>query len=247
MDTMKIIPVIDILNGKVVHAKGGIRNEYQPLKTSLFASNNPIDIVIKLEKMGFKDLYLADLDSIIKKQTNFSLLENIRDSSKIDLMVDAGVTNKDLAIRLFKRNVKKVIVGTETLVSIVFLKDAVEFFGKDKIIVSLDLANGKIINRFNLKGQKRPEAFLETVENLGVSQIIILDLARVGSKKGVNIQLIKKILRNLKLDVYVGGGIRDIEDLIELKQLGVSGSLIGTALYSKTIDIDDLRNKKLIS
>ncbi|MCW3997511.1 MAG: HisA/HisF-related TIM barrel protein [Candidatus Bathyarchaeota archaeon] len=247
MDTMKIIPVIDILNGKVVHAKGGIRNEYQPLKTSLFASSNPIDIVIKLEKMGFKDLYLADLDSIIKKQTNFSLLENIRDSSKIDLMVDAGVTNKDLAIRLFKRNVTKVIVGTETLVSIVFLKDAVEFFGKDKIIVSLDLANGKILNRFNLKGQKRPEAFLETVENLGVSQIIILDLARVGSKKGVNIQLIKKILRNLKLDVYVGGGIRDIEDLIELKQLGVSGSLIGTALYSKTIDIDDLRNKKLIS
>jgi phosphoribosylformimino-5-aminoimidazole carboxamide ribotide isomerase len=247
MDTMKIIPVIDILNEKVVHAKGGIRNEYHPLKTSLFASSNPIDIVIKLEKMGFKDLYLADLDSIIKKQTNFDLLENIRDSSKIDLMVDAGVTNKELAIRLFKRNVKKVIVGTETLLSIVFLKDAVEFFGKDKIILSLDLAKGNILNRFNLKDQKKPEVFLETIESLGVSQIIILDLTRVGSKKGVNIRLINKILRNFDYDVYVGGGIRDINDLIELKQLGVSGSLIGTALYSKTIDIDDLRNKKLIS
>jgi phosphoribosylformimino-5-aminoimidazole carboxamide ribotide isomerase len=243
---MKIIPVIDILNKKVFHAKGGKRNEYQLLKSSLFESSDPLCVVNKLEEMGFKDLYLADLDSIINKKTNYKLLESIRDNSKIDLMVDAGVTAMEHAIRLFKMNVKKVIIGTETLLSLVFLKDAVNIFGKNKIIMSLDLADGKILNRFNLKDQKRPLAFLKTVEDLGVSQIIILDLSRVGSEKGVNNSLIERIIENLNFNVYVGGGIRDIEDLIKLKQLGVSGTLIGTALYSNTINIHDLREKNLI-
>lgn len=244
---MKIIPVIDILNERVVHAKGGKRNEYQPLKSSLFASSDPIDIITAIEKMGFEDLYLADIDSIVNKNVNFSLLESIRDKSRIDLMVDAGVTDKELAIRLFKINVKKVIIGTETLRSLVFLKNSVKFFGNSKIILSLDLADGKILNRFNLENQKNPLAFLKIVEALGVTQVIILDLTRVGSSKGVDSRLITEIVENLNLDIYVGGGIRDIEELIKLKELGVSGALIGTALYSNKIDIDDLRKKNLIS
>ncbi len=238
---MKIIPVIDILNKKAVHAKGGRRNEYQYLKSPLFTSNNPINIAITLEKLGFKEIYLADLDSIINNNTNFEILEKIRDSSKIELIVDAGVSNMELANCLFNRNVRKVVVGTETLTSMSFLKDAVEFFGTSRIVVSLDLHGEKMFANFNLVEIKHLFDFLKTIETFGVSQIIILDLLRVGCETGVNTKFIKEILEKFNIDVFVGGGIRGVSDLIELKNLGVSGVLLGTALYSNKISIEELQ------
>ena len=238
---MKIIPVIDILNKKAVHAKGGRRNEYQYLKSPLFTSNNPINIAITLEKLGFKEIYLADLDSIINNNINFEILEKIRDSSKIELIVDAGVSNKELACCLFNSNVRKVVIGTETLTSLSFLKEAVQFFGTSRIVVSLDLQGEKMFTNSNLTEIKHPFDFLKTVETFGISQIIILDLMRVGCEIGVNIKLIKEILEKFSIDVFVGGGIRDLSDLIELKNLGVSGVLLGTALYSNKISVEELQ------
>ncbi len=243
---MKIIPVIDILNKKAVHAKGGKRSEYKSLKSPLFSSDDPINIAITLEKLGFKEIYLADLDSIINHNTNFEIYEQIRDSSKIELIVDAGVNNKELATSLFNRNVKKVIIGTETLISMSFLKEAVQLFGNNRIVVSLDLQGEKMLANFNLGDIKHPVDFFNTVETFGGSQIIILDLMRVGCELGVNTQLIKKIVEKFSIDVFVGGGVRYVSDLIELKNLGVSGVLLGTALYSKKISVEKLKKTNLL-
>lgn len=243
---MKIIPVIDILNKKAVHAKGGKRSEYKSLKSPLFSSDDPINIAITLEKLGFKEIYLADLDSIINHNTNFEICEQIRDSSKIELIVDAGVNNKELATYLFNRNVKKVIIGTETLTSMSFLKDAVQLFGNSRIVVSLDLKGEKMLANFNLGDIKHPFDFFKTIEAFGVSQIIILDLMRVGCELGVNTQLIKKIVEKFSIDVFVGGGVRSVSDLIELKNLGVSGVLLGTALYSEKISVEKLKKTNLL-
>ena len=243
---MKIIPVIDILNKKAVHAKGGKRSEYKSLKSPLFSSDDPINIAITLEKLGFKEIYLADLDSIINHNTNFEICEQIRDSSKIELIVDAGVNDKELATCLFNRNVGKVIIGTETLTSMSFLKDAVQLFGNSRIVVSLDLQGEKMLANFNLGDIKHPFDFFKTIEAFGVSQIIILDLMRVGCELGVNTQLIKKIVEKFSIDVFVGGGVRSVSDLIELKNLGVSGVLLGTALYSKKISVEELKKTNLL-
>ena len=243
---MKIIPVIDILNKKAVHAKGGKRSEYKSLKSPLFSSDDPINIAITLEKLGFKEIYLADLDSIINHNTNFEICEKIRDSSKIELIVDAGVNNKELATYLFNRNVKKVIIGTETLTSMSFLKDAVQLFGNSRIVVSLDLQGEKMLANFNLGDIKHPFDFLKIIEAFGVSQIILLDLMRVGCELGVNTQLIKKIVEKFSIDVFVGGGVRSVSDLIELKNLGVSGVLLGTALYLEKISIEKLKKTNLL-
>jgi phosphoribosylformimino-5-aminoimidazole carboxamide ribotide isomerase len=244
---MKIIPVLDILNGKVVHAKAGKRNLYRPLKSPMFSTACPLDVIYKLEEMGFKELYLADLDSILNNQTNFSLLDQIRDTSKIELMVDAGVTTRDLANQLFLKNVKKVIIGTETLKSIKFLKDAINFFGKNRIIVSLDLIDNKILNKFNLKNQNEPLTFLRSLKDLNVSEIIVLDLTRVGSKRGVNNRLVKKILEESDFRIIIGGGIKDTSELIELRQMGVYGALLATALYSNTITVSNLKQKSFLT
>ena len=243
---MKIIPVIDILEGKVVHAKGGKRKLYQPLKSSLFSSSEPLDIVHELEKIGFNELYIADLDSIMKNQINFDLFENLRANSEIDLMVDAGITNKRQAIQLLNRDINKIIIGTETLTHLKFLKNSVNIFGKNRIILSLDLINNKVLNKLNPTFQNGPLAFLDSIRDFGLSQIIVLDLKRVGTSRGINTILVKKILREFDLDIIVGGGIRNILELIKLEKLGIKGVLVGTALYSNLINISDLRDKHFL-
>jgi phosphoribosylformimino-5-aminoimidazole carboxamide ribotide isomerase len=81
---------------------------------------------------------------------------------------------------------------------------------------------------------------------MGVSGVIVLDLARVGSGEGVNVDFLKKVLEDISIDVYVGGGVRDIKDLVELKNLGVSGVLVATALHSGKISMDALKQAMLL-
>jgi phosphoribosylformimino-5-aminoimidazole carboxamide ribotide isomerase len=243
---MKIIPVIDILNGKVVHAKGGRRNLYKPIKSSLFSSFRPIEVLKKLENIGFSMAYIADLDSIMNKNINYHIYNQIKSISNIELIVDAGIINKDMILSLLKTNIKKVIIATETLSSLKFLKDAIKKYGKDRIILSLDLSNKKIVNKINLRDEKNPVAFLKVVEIFGLSQVIILDLARIGSKKGVDNVFIKKICSEINIEVFIGGGIRSISDLIFLNKLGVKGVLIGTALYSKAITVSELKKNNFL-
>ena len=82
-------------------------------------------------------------------------------------------------------------------------------------------------------------------KEMGVSNVIVLDLTRVGSDEGVNVDFLKKALEKKTLDVYVGGGVRDIKDLVELKDLGVCGVLVATALHSGKISIEELKQTEL--
>src|SRR5665647_1173695 len=99
-ETLKVIPVIDVLNKIVVHAVRGIRKEYQPLQSVLTKSVEPLEVARAFKNLGFNDLYVADLDSIIDCSRNFTTLKNITDEIDIKLMVDAGVTSIERANKL---------------------------------------------------------------------------------------------------------------------------------------------------
>jgi len=243
---VKIIPVIDVLEGRVVHAVRGRRKEYQPLKSNLCASTNPVDVAAALKALGFVELYVADLDAITRGQANFSIFKNIADKTGFELMVDAGVDTLKKAESVLESQVSKVIIGTETLPSISLIAEAIRLFGSDRVVVSLDLMGERVISGFKLGALKDPVAFLREFQEAGVSQIIVLDLARVGSGEGGNVPFLREVLRNIKANVYVGGGIRDIKDLVELKGVGVFGVLIATALHSGKISPEGLKQAELL-
>ena len=243
---MKIIPVIDVLGGRVVHAVRGRRKEYQPLKSNLCASTNPVDVAAALKALGFGELYVADLDAITRGQANFSIFKNIADKTGFELMVDAGIDTLKKAESVLESHVSKVIIGTETLPSISLVAEAIRLFGNDRVVVSLDLMGERVISGFRLGALKDPVAFLREFQEAGVSQIIVLDLARVGSGEGVNVPFLREVLRNMKVNVYVGGGVRDIKDLVELKGVGVFGVLIATALHSGKISPEGLKQTGLL-
>jgi len=242
---VKIIPVIDVLGGITVHAVRGRRKEYQPLKSTLCASNNPVDVAVTLKALGFNELYLADLDAITGRHPNFSLFKRVADETGLELMVDAGVTNLKKADEILKNHVSEVIIGTETLPRASFVAEAVKFFGSEKVVVSLDLMGNKIISGFELGALAEPVALLREFQDMGVSQIIILDLTKVGSRKGVNLPFLREVLRNIKARVLVGGGVRDVKDLVELKDIGVFGVLVATALHSGKISAEGLKQAGL--
>ena len=243
---MKIIPVIDVLGGMVVHAVRGRRKEYQPLKSNLCASTDPMDVAAALKALGFGELYVADLDAITGGQANFSIFKNIADKTGLELMVDAGIDTLKKAERVLENHVSKVIIGTETLPSTSLVAEAVRLFGSKKIMVSLDLMGDRVISGFELGTLKDPVALLRAFQVAGVSQIIVLDLARVGSGEGVNVPFLREVLRNIKANVYVGGGVRNVKDLVELKGVGVFGVLVATALHSGKISLKELKQAGLL-
>jgi len=243
---LKIIPVIDILNSKVVHAVKGRRLNYQPLESILFKSTEPLEVAKGFKALGFNELYIADLDAIIDCSMNFQTLKSIANETSLKLMVDAGITSIPRAKKLLDNGISKLIIGTETLQSKKFVKQAVETFGSDRVVVSIDLKGEKVIVKLGFDGCLSPICLLQDFKRMGVSQVIILDLARVGSGEGVNVDFLMKVIAEVGINVFVGGGVRDINDLIKLRNLGVSGTLIATALHTGKISIDTLKQASFL-
>jgi phosphoribosylformimino-5-aminoimidazole carboxamide ribotide isomerase len=243
---LKVIPVIDILNGIVVHGVRGKREEYQPLQSILCKSVEPLEVARAFKALGFSEVYIADLDAITRGSVNFQVFKRIAKETGLKLMVDAGVTDLETAQKLLDSGVSKIVVGTETLRSKSFVGEAVRLFGSERVIVSLDLKGDKVLVKLGFDGCKEPVCLLREVKEMGVSGVIVLDLARVGSGEGVNVDFLKEVFEQVAVDVFVGGGVMDVDDLVELEKLGVSGVLVATALHSGKISIEELKKARLL-
>lgn len=237
---LKVIPVLDLLAGVAVHAVRGIRKEYKPLRSVLFDSTNPVDVAKAFERLGFSELYVADLDAITANNRSFLALKQIAKSSSIRLTVDSGVSDIGSAEEMMQIGVSKVVIGTETLSNIAFVQEAIQSFGADRIMLSVDLREGQLLSKLNSEVQHDPLSLLRLLCDMGVSQIILLDLAKVGSREGVDTSFLKLLLRDFRRKVFVGGGVRDCEDLLELEAIGIEGVLLATALHSGAILVKDL-------
>lgn len=238
---MKVIPVIDIMGGVVVHAKGGHRDHYQPVKSQLCDTSNPIDLALAFKKrFGFEELYIADLDSIIGIGSNTDMLRRIYESSNMKIIVDSGVNDVKKARELLQAGVEKIIVGTETLTSYASLKSILNFANYEQVIVSIDVKDGKILSKSKGIAGLSPERLAKRLELMGIKEIIVLDLSRVGRELGVNVDLIRRVLKSVSIHIIIGGGIRNIDDIILLRNMGVSGVLVSTALHNSKIKKRDL-------
>ncbi len=238
---MKVIPVIDILNGVAVHAVRGKRSEYRPIQSILAESAEPDEVAKAFKEAGFSELYIADLDAIIDCRTDFKVLKKISETIGVKLMVDAGVTSVERAQKLLESGVAKIVVGTETLQNKNFVKDAIAKFGGDRVIVSLDLKDGKVLVKDNFEGCTEALCLFKEFKAMGVREFIVLDLTRVGSGEGVDIDFFRKVKAEVDVDVYVGGGVRNLQDLAELRAARISGVLVATALHTGKISVFDLK------
>ena len=238
---MRIIPVLDILNGQVVHGIKGERNKYAPVQSKLTTSTNPLDVALAFKSsFPINELYIADLDAILHQNSTFPYLTEIIGQTKLRIMLDAGIDDLFAVQTLLQKGVGKVIIGTETLRSLSNLEEIITHISPQKLIISLDLKNGQLISKDSkLKMSSALEA-VSLFEKLGIQELIILELTKVGSESGIMTPILRKILQKTSIPLISGGGSRNIQDLKTLKSAGVSGVLIATALHKGTISPQNL-------
>ncbi|MDI9624772.1 MAG: HisA/HisF family protein [Methanothermobacter sp.] len=224
---IEVIPVLDLMGSLAVSGKSGKREEYKPLKSIFSASPDPLEIALSLKRAGARRIYIADLDAITGQGSNIQLIQEI--NHVIPVMLDFGVQN----FKSFEFGLKiawQVIVATETLKNINELKKIFKVFPKSRIVVSIDTKSGQLYSK-NLN--MTLEEFRDTLFQLDPGEVILLDLTRVGTQKGINKELIKKFG---KFDIIPGGGIK-LQDIPILSSMGIKKVLVGTALHQGKIPL----------
>jgi phosphoribosylformimino-5-aminoimidazole carboxamide ribotide isomerase len=243
MNQFRIIPVIDILNSQAVHAIKGEREKYFPLKSVLINDSNPTRIAIKLKnEYLFKEFYIADLDAILQRKPNTKILSKILDIPGVEIMIDPGIKTKKNAEKYFKLNLKSLVLGLETLSDLKVISECLNLFNTNNIVVSIDMYNEVI--QTNIKEIKDQDILeiISKIEDLGVVNIILLDLFKIGQKMGGIPALYLKVRESFSGEILIGGGIKNIQDIKDYKRNNFSGVLIGTALHDGSIKIEELRN-----
>ena len=157
-------------------------------------------------------------------------------------MLDPGIINKDDLLTYSKFKLNKLILGLETMENINVIKESLEVFGHNKIIISIDMYKEKIISNIKQLKSQNILKVINTIEKFGVKEVILLDLFRVGQKIGGIPPLYIEIRKQFNGNILIGGGIKDFNDLLMYKDEEFSGILIATALYDGSIDIKKLKN-----
>lgn len=227
---MHIIPVIDLYQGKVVHAVRGQRADYQPLKSGLYNSSDPhVAVQAFLNLYPFNTLYIADLDAIQGNAGNQDIIEKLQqDFPQLVLWVDSGLSRKE---QLCTGNQPSIIhvIGSETGITVNMLADLTGNI--PDLVLSLDFKAGKFCGDTEIL--KHPEFWPH--------RIIVMNLARVGTVEGPDMELLQFIKSvSGKNNTYMAGGIRNIDDIHLLYEHGVSGVLLATALHNGSITKEDL-------
>ncbi len=223
----RIILVLDILKGNTVHAIRGERAKYQPIQSKVCSSSNPLEIVSALKPA---EVYIADLDRLQHFGDNFELIKKI--SAKAKTMVDIGAENLD-DVRKCAELTNTVILGTETA-SLDLIKTAAEQF-PGGINVSIDIKNGEVLTKDT---RIEPHELIKLLNGYDIRDIIILELSKVGTSAGIDTDFLRGVVKLSKHSVLLGGGIRDMADINALKEIGVGGALVATAVHNGKILVE---------
>ena len=240
--TMTVIPVLDVMAGEVVRGVGGRRSEYRPIVSNLCRSAKPLELAAAIrDQLGLSRFYLADLDAIAGTAPALGLYGRLRRLG-LELMVDAGVRRLADVDPLLTVGVETVVIGLETLAGPLELSRLVDRVPADRLLFSLDMKDGALLGRPTDWPEWTPTGVLEAALEMGLSRFLLLDLARVGVNQGVAAEPLARWLldRPEKPAVLLGGGVRGPADLDRLRELGLAGVLVASALHDGRLSRADL-------
>ncbi|MDC6480034.1 1-(5-phosphoribosyl)-5-[(5-phosphoribosylamino)methylideneamino]imidazole-4-carboxamide isomerase [Gammaproteobacteria bacterium] len=237
---MKIIPAIDIQNGNCVRLKQG-----DFTKETIFHSS-PIDMAQKWVDEGAERLHIVDLDGArLGSPINMAVISKICDKfPSIPVQIGGGIRDLETAEKYLSAGASFIIVGTKAVEDPNFIKILCSKFPK-KIIVGIDAKNGEVATEGWLSiSDKNAIDFAKIFENLGVAEIVYTDIEKDGMMKGLNIEATLDLAKNVKIPIIASGGVSCIEDIYKIgayTKSGISGIIIGRALYEKKFNIEEAK------
>jgi len=239
---MRVIPAIDIIEGKCVRLTKGV------FETKKIYNENPLEVAKRFEAAGIEYLHLVDLDGAKAKQiVNYKVLEQI--ALKTSLKIDFGgglKTNEDLHIA-FNCGAKQITGGSIAVNDTETFEKWISKYGGTKIILGADCKDEKIaISGWQEESDLDIIPFIKSYQKKGIQYAICTDISKDGMLEGPSFELYKKIIENCSasqdqaIKLIASGGVSCIEDINKLEDLGCEAVIIGKALYEGKINLRDL-------
>lgn len=241
---MRVLPVMDLLDGIVVRGVAGQRDAYQPICSRLAEDADARTVARAFrDRLGLTELYVADLDAIVHDRPNTSIYRCLADDG-FDIMVDVGLRDVERASETLAAGASAVIAGLEMSPGSKLLRELCAAIGPERLIFSLDMQDGVPLGRLSSAATSDPWDIALQAIDAGVTRMIVLDLAGVGVDAGVPTQSLCRRLRqeHPRLQLITGGGVRSADDLRDLQLLGIDGALVASALHDGMIGRKELEH-----
>jgi phosphoribosylformimino-5-aminoimidazole carboxamide ribotide isomerase len=235
---MEIIPAIDIIEGKCVRLTKG---DYTQKK---IYNEDPLEVAKEFEDVGLKRLHLVDLDGAKAGDVkNWKVLEKIASKTKLMIDFSGGISSKKNLVICFNSGASFAAIGSIAVKDEKTLTGWLIEFGTDKFIIGADVKEEKLA----IKGwtETVDVSVFELIDRYklkGIKQFFCTDISKDGLLQGTGIELYKKILnQHPSIDLIASGGVSSVDDLIQLREAGCSGAIVGKAFYERKILLKDLK------
>ena len=236
---MRIIPAIDIIDGKCVRLSKGDYN------TKIVYNENPLEVAKEFEAHGIEYLHLVDLDGAkSSKIVNYKILEQIATQTKLKIDFGGGLkADSDLKIA-FESGANQITGGSIAVKNRSVFEKWIAEYGSDKIILGADANNEKIaVSGWLEESNEDLIPFIQDYQNKGIQYVICTDIAKDGMLQGPSFDLYAKILEQAQgLKLIASGGISTFDELPKLAEIGCEGTIIGKAIYEGRITLKQLEN-----
>jgi len=236
---IKIIPAVDIKNGKCVRLIQGRADQ------ETVYSDDPVAMACHWDEEGARLIHVVDLDGAFDGiPKNADLIKNIIYNSSVDIEVGGGIRTLEAISAYVNAGAYRVILGTIAQSDPKFVERACKQF-PGKITVGIDARDGFVAVKGWLEVSKQKATDLvKQMEPLGVAEFIFTDISRDGMLQGPNLTSVREFADSTNLPVIASGGVsslQDISNLLALESHGVSGIITGKALYDKSISFREAR------
>ena len=234
---MKIIPAIDIIDGKCVRLSKG---DYD---TKKIYHENPLDIAQEFEANRIRYLLGVDLDGAKAKTiNNLKTLEILAAETALIIDFGGGIKTRQDLENAFNAGANQVTIGSIAVEKPEICAEWLQEFGAEKLILGADCLNRKVkTSGWLTESDLDVLDFIQDYQKKGIQSVICTDISKDGMLQGPSFELYKEILNQTKIDLIASGGISSIEDVEELKNIGCAGAIIGKALYEGKISLKEFQ------
>ncbi|MBQ7160534.1 MAG: 1-(5-phosphoribosyl)-5-[Clostridia bacterium] len=231
---MDIFPAIDLYKKKAVRLK---RGDYSEMTVY---SDDPISVARSFFETGAEFLHTVDLEGAKDGTTpNFEIIKDLALNSGLKVEIGGGIRDSRTVERYLDAGVWRVILGTAAISDPEFLDEMLARYG-ERIAVGVDIKDGLVaVHGWREVTGRECFDFCRELENKGVSTVICTDISCDGMLGGTNIGLYRRLVRKFKMKFVASGGVSTTDDIETLKEMGISGAILGRALYEKTLDLGD--------
>ncbi len=233
---MKIIPAIDIIDGKCVRLAKG---DYS---TKKIYNENPVEVAKEFEDNGIKYLHLVDLDGAkSQKIVNEKVIENIANQTNLVIDFGGGIRSEEDLNKAFNSGASKVTLGSIAVSNPELSLNWLEKYGVEKIILGADCLDRKIKTSGWLQNSEKDVlTFIKHYQSKGFKEVVCTDISKDGMLEGPSTDLYQEILKILDIELIASGGISRIEEVKLMKEIGCAGTIIGKAIYEGKISLEEL-------